>query len=307
MEKRRGNIGDSAQELNAKTIKETPGEGNEEGSPAGEQREMLEFDLSTEKGLSGLLHNIVLKAQTEAFRDYITSLPESLGDRTGAKEMSALQIRDMVEGNPELFRAAKQDPRCAEAINLVEAIERLKKGEEVDEDEKSTLFKFIKTVAAAMRIGLEKIEKLEREARTDFLTALLNKRGFQEQLEREIELFERHSRPFLIVYLDMDDLKKINDEQGHHKGDEALISLAKTIKKNCRTVDHVARIGGDEFVILFSETDNEEIVSRLRSEVPNVSLGYYCYDGTISSAEEAIRIAERAMQDDKKKRKKGRE
>jgi GGDEF domain-containing protein len=94
------------------------------------------------------------------------------------------------------------------------------------------MINFFKALIVVSREGPEKIEKLKEEAKTDFLTGLLNRRGFQERIEIEKERSERYGHPFLVVYIDMDNLKKINDSKGHHAGDEALISLAENIKKN---------------------------------------------------------------------------
>lgn len=167
------------------------------------------------------------------------------------------------------------------------------------------MINFFKALIIVLREGPEKIEKLEREAKTDPLTGLLNRRGFQEKVNIEKERSERYGHPFLVVYIDMDDLKKINDSKGHHAGDEALVFLAKNIKEKCRAVDFAARVGGDEFVVVLPETAESEvdtIVKRFKT-IKDVSIGYCQYSSSIGKT---MRIAEKMMQEKKERRKKTR-
>lgn len=99
----------------------------------------------------------------------------------------------------------------------------------------------------------------EIAADTDALTGALNVRGFRERLAEEYARSMRSGRPFSLAFIDIDDFKKINDTFGHSVGDILLSTVANTINSNLRQTDHLARMGGDEFVILFSET-NEDIV-----------------------------------------------
>ena len=154
------------------------------------------------------------------------------------------------------------------------------------------------------RIESERIEKLEREARTDILTGLLNRRGLEDRLDLEKERSNRYGHPFLVVYIDMDNLKEINDSQGHEAGDAALISLAENIERSCRTIDFAARFGGDEFIIVFPETsenDAEIILERIR-EIQNISVGYCQYSPDVA-LNEVVNKAEKQMYEEKKKKK----
>ncbi len=151
----------------------------------------------------------------------------------------------------------------------------------------------------------EKMEAIEKESRTDLLTGLLNRRGFEEKLEEERERSNRYGHSFLILYLDMDNLKQLNDSKGHEIGDRALISIAKKMKKNCRSIDFIGRTGGDEFIVVFPETSGEkeikEIVERFR-KIENISVGYcQYYPGAL--LREVINTAERRMYEDKRKKK----
>jgi diguanylate cyclase (GGDEF)-like protein len=98
----------------------------------------------------------------------------------------------------------------------------------------------------------------ERElARTDYLTGAVNSRNFYEIIQTEIDRFQRYRRPFTLVYIDLDDFKRVNDALGHSTGDQALRTVAGTIKKNLRKSDVIARLGGDEFALLLLEMDQE--------------------------------------------------
>ncbi|MGZ3568836.1 MAG: diguanylate cyclase, partial [Thermodesulfobacteriota bacterium] len=96
---------------------------------------------------------------------------------------------------------------------------------------------------------------------TDELTDLYNRRRFFVLAEQYLKLAIRSKKRLLLFYLDMDDLKSINDRFGHNDGDQALIALGSILKKTFRESDIIARIGGDEFVVLLESTDeNDDIL-----------------------------------------------
>ncbi|MBY0358178.1 MAG: diguanylate cyclase [Candidatus Obscuribacterales bacterium] len=103
----------------------------------------------------------------------------------------------------------------------------------------------------------ELFEQVERQAVTDALTGLYNRRYFQEQLSREMDRHQRFGHPFSYIIIDLDYLKKINDGLGHQYGDVAIKHISSVIKKCVRDVDTTARYGGEEFVVLLPETDIE--------------------------------------------------
>ena len=105
-----------------------------------------------------------------------------------------------------------------------------------------------------MRTLLHKEQEL---ARIDSLTGAANRRSFYEKLEEELSRLRRHQRPFSIAYVDLDNLKKVNDKFGHEQGDSVLSTVSSTIRQSIRRADTIARLGGDEFAVLFSETGTE--------------------------------------------------
>jgi len=90
----------------------------------------------------------------------------------------------------------------------------------------------------------------------DPLTTLPNRYLLLDRIEQAISLADRNRDTFAILFLDIDEFKKINDLQGHMRGDEYLIKLSELLVKNLRSSDTVARFGGDEFVVLLNEIPN---------------------------------------------------
>jgi len=102
---------------------------------------------------------------------------------------------------------------------------------------------------------------LDRELRylalTDDLTCLFNRRGFFAAATQQLKLAQRNSQSLLLLFCDVDNLKRINDTYGHHEGDLALIRTADVLEQSFRGSDILSRLGGDEFVALASETSNQ--------------------------------------------------
>jgi diguanylate cyclase (GGDEF)-like protein len=104
---------------------------------------------------------------------------------------------------------------------------------------------------------------------TDELTGLYNRRRFFVLTEQYLKVATRTKGRLLLLFIDMDDLKWINDHYGHNEGDQALIDFARILKETFRESDIIARIGGDEFVALFVSTnENSEIlIARLNKNL----------------------------------------
>ena len=98
---------------------------------------------------------------------------------------------------------------------------------------------------------------LDLQARTDALTGLLNRRGFETQMAFAMALARRSTRPLSVIAVDVDHFKRVNDTYGHEAGDEVLRRLARTLETRLRGSDVIARLGGEEFVALLPDTDLE--------------------------------------------------
>ena len=113
-------------------------------------------------------------------------------------------------------------------------------------------------------------ERLQNISLHDELTGLYNRRGFFTLAEHLLKTAKRQQKGLFILYCDLDNLKGINDVLGHQKGDWALIDTANILKETFRGSDIIARIGGDEFVVMPIETEGDNlatVVNRLRKVV----------------------------------------
>jgi diguanylate cyclase (GGDEF)-like protein len=119
--------------------------------------------------------------------------------------------------------------------------------------------------AAAEQIIAEqsaRIAELEALALTDPLTGLMNRRGFEEALRAALDLSRRHGEPGVLIYLDLDGFKEINDRYGHAVGDRVLQHVADSLRDAVRASDVVARLGGDEFAVLLHRAAPQEGADR---------------------------------------------
>jgi diguanylate cyclase (GGDEF)-like protein len=107
---------------------------------------------------------------------------------------------------------------------------------------------------------LKKAEgKMQEFAFHDMLTGLYNRRGFLTYAEHLLKLSDRTKRGLILIYADLDNFKRINDDYGHEKGDGALVCIASVLKKTFRNSDVLGRVGGDEFAILALEAKAESL------------------------------------------------
>jgi diguanylate cyclase (GGDEF)-like protein len=110
-------------------------------------------------------------------------------------------------------------------------------------------------------------DDLARISRADPLTACLNRRGFSERFQAELNASERSGQPLGLLQIDLDDFKSINDSRGHAAGDELLIWVVRTLTETLRPTDWVGRLGGDEFAVLLpgaSRGNADEVADRVR-------------------------------------------
>jgi diguanylate cyclase (GGDEF)-like protein len=165
-------------------------------------------------------------------------------------------------------------------------------------------FSALAVIAALVSQVRTTTERLEALSMRDELTGLLNRRALVERLEEEISRAERQETPLSLIYADVDEFKKVNDHFGHSVGDEYLI----------RPTDHVARMGGDEFVVVLPETDSagaEALAARIsegllelnRRYGTGMSLGITSFASAPESVEAAISAGDHQMYAAKRARK----
>jgi diguanylate cyclase (GGDEF)-like protein len=164
-----------------------------------------------------------------------------------------------------------------------------------------------KLIVASVVADRRRIEaQLRQLSVSDPLTGLANYRQLITVIEGEIRRSQRTERPFALVLLDLDGLKKINDRHGHLVGSRALCRLAAALRGASRAIDTAARFGGDEFALVLPETDEAEawqVARRVEERLPrdgekpriSASSGVAVYPGDGDSVEALIMVADRAL------------
>jgi diguanylate cyclase (GGDEF)-like protein len=141
-----------------------------------------------------------------------------------------------------------------------------------------------------------RVEVSESRARTDPLTGIANRRWLDQELARELAFARRHGAPLCAAIIDIDDLKRFNDERGHLAGDNLLVSAVEAWREVIRPSDFLARVGGDEFMLLMPDCPAEsgmEVLARVRGATPeesSCSAGLALWD----ELESALELFERA-------------
>jgi len=196
-----------------------------------------------------------------------------------------------------------------------------KRGEEIavecvsnvsDVDERNIIQCNIRDVTERKRLE----EKLESMSLIDDLTGLYNRRGFFALAQQQVRIAERREQKILLFYVDLDNLKQINDAGGHQEGDNALVEVAAVLKETFRKSDIIGRVGGDEFAVLAPDTARETadvLMNRLRGALQDRSrLGTGKYALSVSagiasndpdnpaSLDELIRRADALMYEQKR-------
>ncbi len=204
----------------------------------------LEWAETFEEGLAKLLSG----EYAACLLDY------QLGPRNGLE-----LIRQAVTKGcrtPIVFLTAESSERVdIEAMNAG-ALDYLVKGE-------ITSRTLERSLRYALKLG-ETLEALRRLATRDQLTGLLNRREFERILAEEEERSRRFGHPLSLVMIDIDRFKWINDTHGHPVGDAVLREVARRLAEEVRSVDRVARFGGEEFVVVLVETDREAAFEMAR-------------------------------------------
>ncbi len=167
----------------------------------------------------------------------------------------------------------------------------------------------------SLNLKHERIAYLERLAMTDSLTGILNRRGFQAEMQRVLASARRFRETGILAYIDLDGFKPINDTYGHACGDEVLCHVARVLERMTRGMDYVARLGGDEFAVLLVRSgweDGQKRAQKIAQELNSTTLrwqehiiqlrasvGFQSYDHTslthdlLSAADESMYAAKR--------------
>lgn len=202
-------------------------------------------------GLSDVKSTV--KNMMMTFIDRLGSVAASTGsfhDKLGGFSERIRHAGDISELN-EVLDEVLRETRSAQAEALAARDRMLAAHQEVQEAEGR-----IKELEAQ----LQHLSELVRE---DQLTGTLNRRGLDDVFERESARADRRGTPLCVALLDLDNFKKLNDTYGHLAGDNALRHLARVVKGTLRSIDVIARFGGEEFMILMTETTVESAVQTM--------------------------------------------
>lgn len=155
-----------------------------------------------------------------------------------------------------------------------------------------------------------RLAELEKAVDTDILTGLLNRRGFEAELSRILSSAQRFNEEGVLVYIDLDAFKPVNDTYGHAAGDEILRRVGAILRDNVRKTDSIGRVGGDEFAVVLTRTGHQNGIRCAKGldtllntahitwqgqEIPlRASLGYQAY-GPHDDGAELLHRADTAM------------
>lgn len=184
--------------------------------------------------------------------------------------------------------------------------------EELTDSEIDFLTIFAQQIEMAITIA-DLFQAVREQAITDGLTGLYNRRYFEEYISKEVTRSIRQNQPFSIIGIDLDFLKKINDEHGHAYGDLAIKTVADILKSNARSIDVAARMGGEEFNILLPGIDSNGAMiaaERIRKAIEvkeletigniTASVGVATFLEHSDSLEELLELTDQAMYQSKR-------
>lgn len=213
-----------------------------------------------------------------------------------------------IEGAPDEWEYLGVSP--VYSMGKVCGVLKMYFGGDVDEVTKKLR---MEAATSLVKQAIEFTSEIETVTSVDALTQIYNRHFYDTQVSVEIERATRSGNEVSMLVIDLDDFKRVNDELGHKKGDEALSNVADLIRNNLRKVDLPFRYGGEEFVILLpgtSEFESVHTAERLRRVVAEftgfknlhgqtrtitVSVGVSVYPDTAASADELFEQADSAM------------
>jgi diguanylate cyclase (GGDEF)-like protein len=194
----------------------------------------------------------------------------------------------LMSGLPEPKRPVASEPEQNAIVTKLTQLVRFT--EQVRPDRASEGAQAISQIAALAHTLVEEISKhlseqnkriaeLENLATTDALTRVLNRRGFEDCLTHELSVARRHGVGGVLIFVDLDEFKPINDTFGHAAGDEVLRTVSNLLRGHIRDTDYIGRLGGDEFAILLPRSNKRNGVKRAEDLDRKLNNAYASWDG----------------------------
>jgi diguanylate cyclase (GGDEF)-like protein len=242
--------------------------------------------LKAEQGSLMMLDEKTDALLLEAKKGIVQGMPDKISIRRG----EGIAGRVAQQGEPILVQNLESDPRIrqknrqhyktrsfADRVIGVLNLSDKTTGEVFDEEDLRLIQSFATQAAVVMERNeyYNKSEELKKLTITDSLTGLLNRRYLLERLKDEVARSERHVHPLALLMLDLDGFKHCNDTRGHLFGDRILKTVAEVLLATVRSMDVVARFGGDEFLVILPETSDFiaiAIAERLRNNIASKAL-----------------------------------
>ena len=214
--------------------------------------------------ISAIDREHVLQFGNATYRRWLDTDPDTL---PGSPMASVMGEAAYQEARPWLERAFRGEVTEYESTARLHGEPRVLETTFVPDVRKDGSVPFVYALTADVTRSREVEAELLRQARRDPLTGIPNRRSFESVLDQAIERARRQDGQMALAYLDIDNFKHINDSLGHAGGDEVLKEFALRLSGNVRTTDTVARLAGDEFVIVYENIRQPDEISLLAEKV----------------------------------------
>jgi diguanylate cyclase len=208
-----------------------------------------------------------------ALVDGLSSELEALGGQTGKFSEELVRCTD------DLERADSREQMTSVLHEMLSASRNVQSGVAEATARIAANREQAETLTQRVQQLESELQRLSEQVSTDALTQVANRRGLAQAFEIEAARAEREGKPLAVGLIDIDNFKKLNDSLGHAAGDAALKALATQVRSALRPVDHVARFGGEEFVVLLPATaidQAEEVLTRVQR---GMSMGLFMHEG----------------------------